>query len=409
MSLDPTLPALGFACAGPLLGSLLLRAHARQDHRTWVFARAPALPIRTLAVGDDAWLRGAVHSGAPLSCPHFGVACVSYSYRREREHTWTTKDKDGKTKHHSEWRTEHSDSAAIDFELDDGDRILVRADDADNEAAEALDTHYETSRLRHCAQVLELGAVVSVLGVKQDDGSFAREREVPCLWTRQERAARVRSSARSESMLFFFACLLAFAGGAGGAVWWLAKTYDYVPPMGWLWLLPAGLLTWLPIWWIGVWNRFVRLRQQVQAAFRQVDVDLAVRAGLVPNLVAVVKAHAAHERSLLEDLGALRAGRDPAAATAGERAATAAMRAVLSLHETSPELRSDTLYRDLHDRLWAVEEKLAHTRQLYNDIASEWNTRLQQVPQGLLARLMRCREAPLFAGDDAPLPPRLRD
>ena len=85
----------------------------------------------------------------------------------------------------------------------------------------------------------------------------------------------------------------------------------------------------------------------------------------------------------------------------------AAVRGVLALHEKYPELRADTLYRDLHERLWALEEKLAHTRQLYNDIATEWNDRITKFPQGLVAKLMRCRQAPLFAGDDADLPPRL--
>lgn len=408
MAFDPLLPALGCLFGGPLFGSLLLRATSRQDHATWVLARAPSLPIRTLAVGDDAWVRGVVRCAEPLRCPHFDVPCVAFEYRREREHRWTTKDKDGKTIEHREWRTERSEDDAVDFELDDGDRILVRADGADNEAGDSLDTDYETSTLRHKAKIVELGATLSVLGVKQDDGALAGQREVPCLWTRQTREERVRGSARSESVLFFFACLFGFVGGAGALAIAFSQLAD-VAPARWALLLPAGLVTWLPIWWIGVWNRFVRLRQQVHAAFRQVDVDLSVRAALVPNLVAVVQSHAAHERGLLASLAAIRTGADPQAAAAGERAATGATRAVLLLHESAPELRSDALYRDLHDRLWAVEEKLAHTRQLYNDIATEWNDRIAQLPQGAVARLMKCRPAPLFAGDDEPLPPRLVD
>ncbi len=86
-----------------------------------------------------------------------------------------------------------------------------------------------------------------------------------------------------------------------------------------------------------------------------------------------------------------------------------ATRSVLLLHERLPQLRASALYCDLHDRLWATEEKLAHTRQLYNNIATEWNVRIAQFPQGLIARLMRCREAPLFAGQAEPRPPRLSD
>ena len=410
MPTDPILPALGFALGGPLVGAWLLRSMSRQDHDTWVMARAPALPVRTLAVGDDAWVRGIVDAEQPLVCPVFDVDCVSYSYQREREHTWTTTDKDGKTKHHSEWRTERSESRAMDFVLDDGDRLLVRVKDADNEAGIALRTIYETSRLRHSATVIEIGAEISVLAVKQDDGSFAAEREVPCLLTRRTREERVRGSARSEGWLFFFACFFAFAGGAGAAAFWTAQTTWGSPTFAqWLVCVPVGLLTLLPIWWVGSFNQLVRLRQQVGAAFRQVDVDLSVRAALVPNLVEVVRSYAAHERDLLAQLAAIRAGRDAKAAAAAEREASAATRSVLLLHERSPQLRADTLYRDLHDRLWAVEEKLAHTRQLYNDIATEWNNRLAMFPQSIVASLMKCRAAPMFAGDDEPVPPRLSD
>lgn len=404
----PWWPALLIALGGLLAGALLLRAVTRQDHRTWVFARAPALPVRVLAAGDDAWLRGTVRSAAPLACPWFDVACVAYHYEREREHHWTTRDKDGKVQHHSEWRTEHEESEAIDFELDDGECIVVRGADADNEAESELDTDYETGSLRHSARVLEVDAVISVLGVKQDDGSFGAEREVPCLLTRDTREQRVRGSAGSESGLFFAACALPCAAGAGAAGL-LLSAGGPVAPAAWAWLLPAGLLPMAPIWWVGTWNRLVRLRQQVAAAFRQVDVDLAVRAGLVPNLVAVVQAHAGHESGLLAALAAIRSGADPRAAVAAEGAAAGAARAVLALHERLPALRADALYRDLHDRLWAVEEKLAHTRSLYNDVVTEWNDRTAKFPAVAVARVMGCRPAPLFAGDDAPLPPRLRD
>jgi LemA protein len=400
LAADPFLPALAIFALGALLGWVLVRAMARQDHHTWVLARAPLLPIRALAVGDDAWLRGVVRTEAPLVCPHFGVDCVAFRYQREREHSWTTTDKDGKTEHHSEWRTEQSESEAIDFVLDDGDRILVRADDATNEALQGLRTDYETTTLRHSAHVLEVDARISVLGVKQDDGSLAGEREVPCLWTRATRERRVASSARSEGWLFFSACLLPFLGGAVAVAWYLSRVrFDGTPLRLWLLAAASGLCAMLPFWGIGAWNRLVRLRQQVRAAFRQVDVDLAVRAGLVPNLTGIVRGYAAHETSLLQSLAALRSGRDDDA--------EAAARSVLVLHERYPQLRADPLYRDLHDRLWALEEKLAHTRQLYNDIATEWNDRIAQFPQVAVARLMRCVPATLFAGDDATLPPRL--
>jgi LemA protein len=407
---DPAWIAAAIALAGPAAGMLMLRGHASQDHRTWVLARAPRLPVGTLAVGDDAWLRGKVVPQQVLHCPEFDVACVSFAYKRERLHRWTTKDKDGKVQHHSEWRTEHSEAECVDWWLDDGDRILVRARGAEDEARSSLGTRYTSSSLRHSASVLEVGAEVSVLGVKLDDGSFGAAAEVPCLWSLQQREKRLRQSEHGEWWWFFGACLVAFAGGAAAAGFWLLQvaqerfSIQVASAM-----VGLGMLTWMPVWWIGAWNRLVRLRQQVQAAFRQVDVDLSVRAALVPNLIAVVQAGAAHEAELLRRLAAIRSGQAADEAVEGERSACAATRGVLRLHERYPQLQQQDLYLDLHDRLWAVEEKLAHTRQLYNGIATEWNNRLQRFPEALVAVVMRCHPAPWFAGlDDDAVPPRLR-
>lgn len=404
---QPLLILLVALAAGCLLGALFLHLLRLKDHFTWVLARAPQLPIRVLAGGDDAWIRGTVHCEQPLRCPWFDVPCVSYSYRIENKVTVTRRDKDGKTHTTTEWKTEHSDSRSTDFVVDDGQRITVRMQQANNEAQQGLGTDYQSSDRRHSASALQLGVVVSVLGVKQDDGSFAGEREVPCLITRKERSQRLQGSRGSETWLFGFACFWPFAGG-GVATWAVLAQWIEAQPLGWLLVLLGALLAMLPYWWIAEHNRLVRLRQQVLAAFRQVDVDLAVRAQLVPNLVAVVRGAAGHEQTLLTGLAAIRSGLDPAGAVAAERTALAATRQVLLLHERQPQLRADAVYRDLHDRLWAIEEKLAHTRSLYNDVVTEWNNRIATLPSQLVARACSYRPAPPFLGEDAELPPPLR-
>ncbi|MGE3171361.1 MAG: LemA family protein [Planctomycetota bacterium] len=404
-SLSPAEGAAIAGGAGLLLGLLFAWLVRRQDHRTWVLARAPQLPVRALASGDDAWVTGAVRCAAPLVCPWFDVPCVAYDYVREKLVTVTTTDGKGKTRTRTEWRRDGGDEGACDFELDDGDRIGVRIEGADNEALQSLPTDYETVHRRHRARVLELDAAISVLGVVQPDRVLAREREVPLLLTRRAPAERVRTSARGEAVLFAFAWLWPLVAGFVAVAVVHGRDWTTTPAL--LWGVLAGALSALPFWAVLTHNRLVRLRQQVRAAFRQVDVDLSVRAALVPNLVAVVRGAAGHERSLLEDLAALRTHgeRDAAAAAAGR--AAEASRQVLLLHERYPELRTDALYLDLHQRLWAVEEKLTHTRTLYNDVVREWNDRIARFPSLLVARLSRCRAAPPFAGDDAPLPPPL--
>ena len=395
------------AAVGVLLGVLCQRRLRTQDDHTWVLARAPELPIRALSVGDDAWLRGTVRCDRPLTVPWFDVPCVAYHYSIENEKTRTTTDSNGKRKTETSWETELSEDGACDFELDDGGRITVRVDHATNEAHVALQTIYESRSRRHNATAMRLGVTASVLGVKGDDGTFQRQGEVPLLITRQQPTERVRASHKSESWLFFWSYFLPFvAGCVAGALPagrdWFRTPDNVITTIG------TGLLLALPFWTLCTYNRLVRLRQQVNASFRQVDVDLSVRSGLVPNLVAVVQAASHHEQELLARLARIRATGSAAEATAAEDNASAAARQVLVLHESYPQLRSDAVYRDLHERLWAVEEKLAHSRQLYNNIVREWNDRTQQFPAVLLARICGYRAAPPFHDEDATMPPPLR-
>jgi LemA protein len=393
---------------GVLLGWYFQWRLGRQDDHTWVLARAPELPIRALSVGDDAWLRGTVCSDNPLVCPWFDVACVSYRYSIENKVTTTRTDSKGKTRKSTSWQTETTKQRDRSFDLDDGERIRVRFDGAVNEALIPLSADYETSRRRHNASVIRLGKTISVLGVTGENNTFGRRGEVPLLLTNKKPAARLKSSHGSESWLFFFgffAPLLAgcIAGALPAGNHWMKSPGNIAITVG------SGLALALPFWTLATYNRLVRLRQQVQAGFRQVDVDLAVRSGLIPNLVAVVKIACSHEQDLLTKLARIRTTGSAEAATAAEPNAAATARQVLLLHETYPELRTDAMYRDLHERLWAVEEKLAHSRQLYNNIVREWNDRTQSFPAVLLAKLCGYREAPPFARDGANVPPPLRD
>ncbi|MGK0204428.1 MAG: LemA protein [Planctomycetota bacterium] len=393
---------------GGVLGCIFQWRLRRQDDHTWVLARAPELPIRALSVGDDAWLRGKVRSDNPLSCPWFDVACVSYHYEIEKKVTSTYKDSKGKRRRRTSWQTEATEQRDLSFELDDGERILVHFDGATNEALTPLQTSYETSRRRHSASVIRVGTTISVLGVTGEKNTFGRRREVPLLLTRKKPAARVRSSHGSESWLFFFCYFAPFlAGCVAGAL--LAGDAWANSPSNIAITIGTGLALAVPFWTLATYNRLVRLRQQVHAGFRQVDVDLAVRSGLIPNLVAVVKAACNHEQDLLTKLARIRTTGSAEEATEAEPNAAATARQVLLLHEAYPELRTDDVYRDLHERLWAVEEKLAHSRQLYNNIVREWNDRTQSFPAVMLAKLCGYREAPPFARDGASVPPPLRD
>ncbi len=396
---------VGLVLAGALVGWIFAWRLRKQDLQTFLFARAPLLPVRSLSAHDDAWLRGTAQSDDPLSCPWFGAASVAYGYSIEEKRTERYRDSDGRTRTRTRWVTVHSRAESIDFTLkDDGDCIDVALTSGECEAQRGLGTDYEHSRRRHCAWTLPVGATVSAFGVKRDDGSFGPLRNVPLLVTFETRNQRVRRSAAAEGWLFFAAQLFLFAGVVSGAgVLWEAARWQQ-------WLLPVGLglAAIAPQWALLTYNRLVRLRQQVRTAEKQISIELAQRAQLVPNLIAVVKAASRHEQELLTHLTAARSGGSLDDQVRGEEGARGAARAVLALHERYPDLKADALYCDLHARLWTIEEKVAHARGFYNDTVTEWNDRVQKVPSRLIAAAAGMRSKRLFeTGDEVELPPRL--
>lgn len=149
-----------------------------------------------------------------------------------------------------------------------------------------------------------------------------------------------------------------------------------------------------------IYNRLVRLRNKVEEAWAQIDVQLQRRHDLIPNLVNTVKGYAAHEKSTLEDVTAARAAavsaQGPAAAGTSEVALTAALGRLFALAENYPDLKADQNFRQLQEELSDTEDKVAFARQYYNDNVREWNTRIASVPDNLVAALMRAQKAEYF-------------
>lgn len=398
--MHPLLPLIP-AALGLLIGWALLAWSSRLDTRGYVYRRAPKLPVRALSAHDDAWIRGKVEPGPDglLEMPRFGHPCVAYTYKIEEKRTRTVRDSNGNTRTESYWTTVHSDAASLPFHLNDGTgAVLVRPGQADTMEGLPGERDSGFSR-RYSGTYLPPAQTMTVLGVLEDDGSFGPKGEIPLVITSRTRAAKVKSNDRTET----FGRRLAFF------VAWLGAAFSYgihihpAPPGPLPWIITAlvGLALPVPMWCITTYNRFVRLRQQRQASWRQIDVDLATRAALVPNLVQVIQAYQEHETDLLQQLGALRAAQGETAAIAGEQAAHNAAMGFLALREDYPELQSNDLFMDLHERLWAIEEKLAASRSLHNRILQEWNDLVQSVPSNLLATLLGHKPAQRFAVDRA--------
>lgn len=153
-----------------------------------------------------------------------------------------------------------------------------------------------------------------------------------------------------------------------------------------------------------LYNRLVRLRNRVEAAHADLEVQLTRRHELIPNLVETVRGYAEHERATLEEVTAARAEGLAAATRAQEAAAdehvTGAVDRLFAVAEAYPQLRADERFRALADELVATENKLAFSRQLYNDTVQALADATQSVPGVWLAGPLGFEVPPYFQTAD---------
>lgn len=155
------------------------------------------------------------------------------------------------------------------------------------------------------------------------------------------------------------------------------------------------------------YNRLVRLRNRADAAWSDIDVFLTRRHELIPNLVATVKGYAEHERVTLEAVVAARdsatslEGSGPSAQEDAEARLDRAMTRLAAVAEAYPDLRADARFRDLAAELSSTENKVAFSRQLYNDTVTAYQTAIQSFPGVLLAGPLGFEPPALFRAGTA--------
>jgi LemA protein len=154
-----------------------------------------------------------------------------------------------------------------------------------------------------------------------------------------------------------------------------------------LWI-GAGVLALLILIIIVLYNGFVRLRNEVRNSLAQIDVQLKRRTDLIPNLIETVKGYARHEKQLFENVTQARAAM-LGATTLPEKgkasnALTATLKSLFAVAENYPTLKADANFRQLQEELTATEDKIAFSRQYYNDRVMEFNTRLESFPSSVI-------------------------
>lgn len=154
------------------------------------------------------------------------------------------------------------------------------------------------------------------------------------------------------------------------------------------------------LWVILRYNSLIRLRNQTQNGWRQIDIQLKRRHDLIPNLVNTVKGQMEFERETLEHvIKARNMAINPkgvADAAEKENILTGALTKLFALVENYPQLRSNENVKQLQEELTSTENKIAFARQFYNDIATKFNTAQQVFPGNIIAGMFGFRPAELF-------------
>ncbi len=154
-------------------------------------------------------------------------------------------------------------------------------------------------------------------------------------------------------------------------------------------LIVLAVIVVVILWVITIYNGLVAMRQRVNEAFADVDVQLRQRHDLVPNLVETVKGYAAHERGTLDEVVKARnaavAAQGPAQQAAAENMLSGALRQLFALAESYPDLKANASFQQLQAELTDIENKIAAARRFFNNAVQEYNTAIQRFPAALFA------------------------
>jgi len=169
-------------------------------------------------------------------------------------------------------------------------------------------------------------------------------------------------------------------------------------------------------WAVGAYNRLISLRNRFKNAFAQIDVQLKRRYDLIPNLVETAKGYMKHERETLEAVIVARnqavtanakAVGDPTNAaavqqlSAAEGSLTASLGKMFALSEAYPDLKANQNMMQLTEELTGTENKIAFSRQAYNDGVMQYNTSIEQFPGSIIANMFGFRAGELLQATES--------
>ena len=158
------------------------------------------------------------------------------------------------------------------------------------------------------------------------------------------------------------------------------------------------------LWVISVYNGLVKSRQKVKNSWSQIEVQLQRRFDLIPNLVETVKGYMGHESEVLEKVTALRTSWASAKSNSEkvelDNQLSGALKTIMAVSENYPDLKANENFADLQNSLKDTENKIAYSRQFYNDAVTMYNTKLEVFPSNIIAGMFNFKAESLFAVDN---------
>ncbi|MEK6843689.1 MAG: LemA family protein [Candidatus Micrarchaeota archaeon] len=168
-------------------------------------------------------------------------------------------------------------------------------------------------------------------------------------------------------------------------------------------LIAIGVGVVVLLWLALTYNSFVTLRNRIDNAWSQIDVQLKKRYALIPNLVETVKGYARYEKSVFENVTKARSAMMTAGNVADKAKAdnmlTGALKSLFAVAENYPNLKANENFKQLQEELSGIESKIAYARQFFNDSVLEYNTKTQTVPSSIIAGMLGFHKKDYFQAE----------
>ena len=165
------------------------------------------------------------------------------------------------------------------------------------------------------------------------------------------------------------------------------------------------IIAFVVIFIIWIYNSFIRLKNQVDNAWAQIDVQLKRRSDLIPNLIETVKGYAKHEKGVLNDVTKARTevmkAETPKEKANANESLTGTLKSLFAVAENYPDLKANQNFLQLQEELVGTENKVSYSRQFYNDMVMRFNTKLETFPANVFASLFGFTRKELFEASES--------